>query len=177
VTEPRWLSEAGGELAAIFGQVDLVVFDFDGVMTDNAVWLDASGNELVRCWRSDGIGLARLKAVGVKPLIISMEANKVVTARADKLKVECLQGILDKAAALTEYAARHSIPLERAAYMGNDINDLAPMRIVGLPIAVADAVDEVLTSVRFRTRRPGGHGAVREVCDLIFAARSGKSRT
>ena len=158
-------------LELLLRSIEAVVFDFDGVFTDNTVFVDQHGIESVRCWRSDGLGLARLRALEVKVLILSTEANPIVTTRATKLTTECVQGVADKAAALMTWASANDILLSRIAFVGNDINDMPAFRIVGLPIGVADSADEVSPLVRLRTTRPGGFGAVREVCDLIWQVR------
>jgi 3-deoxy-D-manno-octulosonate 8-phosphate phosphatase (KDO 8-P phosphatase) len=151
--------------------VSLIVFDFDGVFTDNSVYVTQEGVESVRCWRSDGLGLARLREVGVRCCIISTESNPVVTVRARKLNVECRQGIADKALAIRQICAELGIAQANTMFVGNDINDIPGFATVGLAVAVADAAPEVLPHVAYRTQRPGGFGAVREVCDLIFHAR------
>jgi 3-deoxy-D-manno-octulosonate 8-phosphate phosphatase (KDO 8-P phosphatase) len=151
--------------------VQLVVFDFDGVFTDNTVYTDQHGIETVRCWRSDGLGLARLRAIGVQAYILSTEENPVVLARAKKLKIPCMQGVADKAAAIMDVCHAKGISLERTVFLGNDINDIPAFKLVGLAVAVADAYPEVHPHVAYRTERRGGYGAVREVCDLIFHAR------
>jgi 3-deoxy-D-manno-octulosonate 8-phosphate phosphatase (KDO 8-P phosphatase) len=165
--------ETGPDLLQMLRAVRLVVFDFDGVFTDNTVYVSQEGQESVRCWRSDGLGLARLRSVGVSLLILSTEANPVVTARADKLKIPCVQAVEDKAAALVRVCKQLGIPLTETAFVGNDINDIPALKLVGLPIAVADAYPEIFTHVTYRTAKPGGLGAVREICDLIFHAREG----
>lgn len=150
--------------------VDALVTDFDGVHTDDRVLVASDGTESVLANRSDGLGVAALREAGIPVLILSKERNPVVTARADKLGVEVLQAIDDKATALAEWAASKGLDLSRIAYVGNDINDLAPMAAVGWPIAVADARPEVLAAARVVLRTPGGHGAVREVADRILSA-------
>lgn len=147
--------------------LDLVVFDFDGVMTNNLVLVDQDGHEAVLCNRSDGLGLAELKASGMRMLVISTETNPVVQARCHKLGLECLSGIADKAAALEQFLTTASIEPARVAFIGNDRNDLPAMALVGWPIAVADAWPEVLARARIRLNRQGGMGAVREFCDLL----------
>lgn len=148
-------------------RVQVVGFDFDGVFTDNAVYVFQDGREAVRCSRSDGLGLRRLEAAGVIPVIVSTETNPVVTERSRKLGVRCVQGCDDKLAALTTVLDELGVGLDRAAYVGNDINDLACLHQVALPIVVGDAWPEVKGAALYCTRRPGGQGAVREVCDLI----------
>lgn len=154
--------------------VQLVAFDFDGVFTDNTVYVTQNGVESVRCWRSDGLGLARLKRLGVHLLIVSTEQNPVVTARASKLKVACRQGIEDKADAIKKISRELGVALEHVMFVGNDINDIPAFKSVGLPVSVADAYPEVLPHILMQTCKPGGYGAVREVCDLIFEARNGQ---
>lgn len=149
----------------------LVLFDFDGVFTDNMVYVMQDGTEAVRCSRADGIGLRRLERTGIHPMILSTEVNPVVSMRARKLQIECVQGCEDKAAALGEICRKRGIDRSAVAFVGNDLNDLACMSLVGLPIAVADAYPEVLAVARHRTLRRGGDGAVREVCDWISSLR------
>jgi len=153
--------------------VKLIAFDFDGVFTDNTVYVTQGGVESVRCWRSDGLGLSRLQSIGVQAFIISTEENPVVTARANKLKIPCKQGVEDKAVAILQICTDHGIAPEHTMFVGNDINDIPAFKMVGFPVAVAEAYPEVFPHVLFRTEKPGGFGAVREVCDLIFQARNG----
>lgn len=162
-----------GRLGELLAGIRLVAFDFDGVFTDNMVYVAQDGIELVRCWRSDGIGLTRLRGLGAQALILSTEVNPVVTARANKLKTRCKQGIEDKAAAILDECREQGFDPMHVAFVGNDINDIPAFKAVGLPIAVADACPEVFPHVLYRTTKSGGYGAVREVCDLIFHARHG----
>ena len=151
----------------------LIAFDFDGVFTDNGVYVFQDGTEAVRCCRCDGLGLEKLARLGVEAIIISTEANPVVSARARKLKLPCIQNCGDKLGALREVTAEKGLTLEETAFVGNDINDLACLRAVGLPIVVADAHPDVIPFALYRTRLLGGHGAVREICDLLERAREG----
>ena len=153
--------------------VQLIAFDFDGVFTDNSVYVSQEGTESVRCWRSDGLGLTRLRSVGVQSFIISTEANPVVTARANKLKMPCKQGIEDKAATILETCRELGVSPEQTMFVGNDINDIPAFKSVGIPVAVADAYPEVSPHVLYCTEKPGGFGAVREICDLVFHAKNG----
>ena len=157
--------------------VDALVTDFDGVHTDDTVMVDQLGRETVRVSRSDGHGIARLRAAGVPVLILSAEENPVVGRRAEKLGVECAQGIADKGAVLRDWAAARGIRLDRIAYLGNDRGDLPALALVGWPIAVADATPEVLAGARLVLRRRGGDGAVRELSDLIVGARMTRGAT
>jgi len=163
-------------VAADLVAVRLVVFDFDGVFTDNTVYVSEDGTETVRCWRGDGLGLQALQRLGVGVLILSTEVNPVVSVRGRKLKVECVQGCDDKRTRLESIVRERGLTLDQVAYVGNDINDLGCLEAVGVPVVVFDAHPSVLAAARLRTVRPGGHGAVREVCDLLVAAREGTSQ-
>jgi 3-deoxy-D-manno-octulosonate 8-phosphate phosphatase (KDO 8-P phosphatase) len=151
--------------------VRLVAFDFDGVFTDNAVYVAQDGTEAVRCTRSDGLGLQQLAALGISTLIISTETNPVVAARSRKLAIRCIQGCDDKRAMLQRVVDELGLSLAEAAFVGNDINDLDCLKVVGLPIVVADAHEAVMPFAIFRTAARGGQGAVREICDLIAAVK------
>lgn len=154
--------------------VRLVVFDFDGVFTDNSVYVMEDGREAVRCFRGDGLGLEKLRLCGIETVIISTETNQVVAARAKKLKIDCIYGCSDKLDTLEQYVLSRGIPLEQVAYVGNDINDLECLKAVGFPLVVQDAHPDVIASACYQTNRPGGYGAVREVCDFISESLSGR---
>jgi YrbI family 3-deoxy-D-manno-octulosonate 8-phosphate phosphatase len=151
--------------------VDAVITDFDGVHTDDLVLVAQDGHESVRVSRADGLGVERLRSVGIPLLIVSKEINPVVRARAAKLGVELLHGVEDKRRVVREWLAARQIPGDRAAYLGNDVNDLGPMGLVGWPVAVADAHPAVQQAARLVLARPGGYGAVRELCDLVIEYR------
>lgn len=155
-------------------QVELLVFDFDGVFTDNSVWINQDGVESVRCSRADGLGLARLRALGLPMFVVSTEVNPVVSVRAAKLQLSCEQAVTDKGQAVAELCDRLSIDSANTCFLGNDINDIPAFEQVGFPVAVADAYPEVDDWVVYRTRRAGGYGAVRELCDLIHRAKTGR---
>jgi len=155
------------KIEEVIHRIRLVAFDFDGVFTDNMVYVSEDGSEAVRCYRSDGIGLHKLKKLGIETVIISTEANPVVSARAQKLKTRCIQDCQDKRAVLEDLAEENNITLAEVAFVGNDINDLPCLECVGLPIAVQDAYPDVLHTALYQTKQPGGRGAVREVCDLF----------
>ena len=148
--------------------VRLIIFDFDGVFTDNTVYVTQDGIESVRCWRSDGLGLARLSSVDVQVFIISTEANPVVSARALKLKLRCKQGVEDKAEAILEICKELKISPMETMFVGNDINDIPAFKSIGFPVAVADAYPEILPHVLYRTQKSGGYGVVREICDIVY---------
>ena len=151
----------------IIREIRLIAFDFDGVFTDNMVYVFEDGREAVRCSRGDGMGLQKLKRLGIETLIISTEQNPVVSARAQKLNIRCVQDCPDKRAELEKITQELGISLAQTAFVGNDINDRACLTCVGLPIVVQDAHPDVLPLARYRTQRPGGKGAVREICDLF----------
>lgn len=151
--------------------VDAIVTDFDGVHTDDRASLTADGTEHVRVHRGDGLGIASIRRAGVPFLILSTEQNSVVASRAHKLGVEVAHGIDDKSGELLAWLAARDLDPARVAYVGNDINDLGPMSLVGWPVAVADAHPEVRAAARHVLTRSGGDGAVREMCDLVLAAR------
>nr|WP_309102877.1 acylneuraminate cytidylyltransferase [Microbacterium sp.] len=150
--------------------VRAIVTDFDGVHTDDTAIIDADGGERVRVSREDGMGVALLRRAGVPMLILSTEVNAVVRARAEKLRVPVLHGIDDKESALRTWAQENAIPLTDIAYLGNDVNDLAAMRIVGWPVAVANAHPLVLEEARVVLSRRGGNGAVRELIERVLAS-------
>ena len=148
-------------------RIRLIGFDFDGVFTDNMVYVLQDGSEAVRCNRSDGIGLQKLKKLGIETVIISTESNPVVSARAQKLKIRCFQNCEDKRKTLQNFAREFGISLDEVAFVGNDINDRPCLIRVGLPIVVQDSHPDVVPLAAYRTRNRGGHGAVREICDLF----------
>ncbi len=153
-------------------KIKAVVFDFDGVFTTNQVIVSETGEESVICNRSDGYGMRLLESLPLEVMILSTEINPVVSARARKLKIECHQNCPAKAPELRRLMEKKGIPLELVAYVGNDVNDLECMNLVGLPIAVADAFPEVLEAAKLVLRSSGGKGAVREVCELIYSAQT-----
>jgi 3-deoxy-D-manno-octulosonate 8-phosphate phosphatase (KDO 8-P phosphatase) len=158
------------ELRAGLERVQLAIFDFDGVFTDNRVWVNEQGEETLVFSRSDGLGLRRLEEVGVRPLIVSMEQNPIVSARAGKLRVDCVQGVEDKLTVLQERTGEIGVALADTAYVGNDINDADCLRAVGVPVVPADAWPEVKPLARWVLQRAGGAGCVREFCDAVWEA-------
>lgn len=160
--------------AETLAAIRLLVFDFDGVFTDNAVWVDETGTESVRCFRSDGVWLHRLAATGVHLAVLSSEPNPVVLKRCEKLRLRCEHGCKDKAEGIAQLADEYGVPLTQTAFVGNDINDEPALRTVGLPILVADAHRSVVPLAKWIIQTPGGHGAVREICDVICEAREAR---
>jgi YrbI family 3-deoxy-D-manno-octulosonate 8-phosphate phosphatase len=154
----------------------LVVFDFDGVMTDNRVWVGEHGEEWVACNRSDGLGLDRLRRLGLDLFVLSSETNPVVASRCRKLGVPFGQGVRDKADRLRSLLLERGIAASDVVYVGNDINDADCLRMVGCGVVVADAHPEVRCVASLTLTRPGGHGAVRELCDRLAAHVSDRRR-
>lgn len=152
-------------------RIRFVVFDFDGVFTDNRVWTNEHGEESVACWRGDAHGLRRLEEVGVDHLIISTEVNAAVGARARKIRATCIQGVADKPPVLREEIAKRGFTLEETAYLGNDVNDAGCLEIAGLPVVPADAWPEVVPLAQLVLTRAGGYGCVRELCDAVWNAK------
>ncbi len=150
------------------GDLDAVVLDFDGTQTDDRVWVDGEGGERVAVHRGDGMGVAALRRAGIEVLILSTEAHPVVSARAAKLGVECLQGVDRKGEALVAWCAAKKLDPQRVLYLGNDVNDLPCFAEVGWPVAVGSAHPPVRAAARAVTTVPGGHGAVREIASWIL---------
>ena len=147
--------------------IKLLVYDFDGVMTDNKVYVDQHGNEMVQVSRADGLGISEIRKLGIQQMILSTEINPVVGARAKKLDLFCLQGVVTKAQALTEYCNVHQISLSDVAYVGNDINDLEVMKLVGTTFCPADAYSSIKEISQFILSSKGGNGVSREILDLL----------
>jgi N-acylneuraminate cytidylyltransferase len=150
--------------------VRLLALDFDGVMSDNRVIVLEDGREAVLCSRGDGMGMDLLRAAGLPVVVISKEGNPVVTARCNKLKLRCVQGVGEKLPVLEGIAGELGIGMDAVAFMGNDVNDLTCIRASGVGIAPVDSHPAVLREVDIVTSLPGGMGAVREVADLLVAA-------
>ena len=149
--------------------VRLLVLDFDGVLTDNRVWVDDQGHESVAASRSDGLGLEMLrKLTNIEVMVISKEENPVVKARCQKLAVPVIQSVLDKEEALREIIEKKNIAPSNVIYVGNDMNDLPAFKVAGFCVAPSDAHPEVLRRSDLVLSKKGGHGAVRELCDLIL---------
>ncbi|HSV86245.1 MAG TPA: acylneuraminate cytidylyltransferase [Levilinea sp.] len=149
-------------------EIELIVFDFDGVLTDNRVWVNEEGREMIAANRSDSLGIRHVLNAGVKVIVLSTEVNSVVTARCRKMKIQAIQGVDDKAAALRAYLHEQKIDRARVVFVGNDINDTPCFSIVGCAVAVADAQPEARRQADLVLTRTGGHGAARELCDLVL---------
>lgn len=153
------------------GRVRLLVMDVDGVLTDGGIYYTERGDELKRFDVRDGQGLVLLRQAGVLTAVITRRRSEIVARRAAELGIgEVHQGATDKRAVLESLLARHGMPAAEVAYVGDDVGDLPAMQLVGVPIAVSDAVPPVKKAAVYVTRAHPGHGAVRELCDLILAA-------
>jgi 3-deoxy-D-manno-octulosonate 8-phosphate phosphatase (KDO 8-P phosphatase) len=152
--------------------VRLLVLDVDGVLTDGRIYLPASGDELKVFDVRDGSGLVAARQAGIEIAIISGRSAAAVDRRAQELGIRHVaQGVRDKGAALTSLLETLGLDASASACIGDDVPDLPMLERAGLSIAVADAHADVLRAVDWITSRPGGRGAVREVCDLLLSGR------
>jgi 3-deoxy-D-manno-octulosonate 8-phosphate phosphatase (KDO 8-P phosphatase) len=143
--------------------------DVDGVLTDEGIYLGSSELELKRFNVHDGMGVTLIRKAGIVPFIITARTSAAVTLRSRELGIdEVHQGVTDKLTCLREIASRRDIPLHEIAFIGDDLSDLTVLWKVGLPIAVANATDDVRQAARFTTSRSGGEGAVREACEYVL---------
>ena len=152
----------------LIDKIKLFVYDFDGVMTNNKVYVNQYGKEMVQVNRADGLGVSEIKKLEIEQIIISTEQNPVVSARAKKLDIPCLQGIDNKKDALMDYCQGNNIDLRNIAYIGNDINDLEAMKLVGVTFCPADAHYSIKQVSQHVLKTKGGHGVIRELLDLII---------
>ena len=153
--------------------IRLVVSDFDGVFTDGMVYTDQHGVESVRCSRRDSLGIFMLRKVGIPFVVVSKETNFVVAARCEKMEVKFYHGVENsegKLAILKRIVGEMKLEMSQVAYIGDDVNDIEPMQVVGLPVSVADGHSKVKFCAKFTTKAVGGQHAVREVCELILTA-------
>lgn len=160
----------------ILADIKAIAFDFDGVFTDNRVYVAQNGEETVVCDRSDGMGISMLRSAGIPLVIISTEKNPVVAVRGSKLNVDVLQGIEDKLPTLSEWVVAHQLSIDQVAFVGNDINDVECLSAVGFGMVVADAYSVAIDAADFVLSKKGGRGAVREVADLWLEANPRSSR-
>jgi len=153
-------------------KVRLVAFDVDGVFTDGRFYVSDGGIESKSFNTQDGYGIRRLIESGIDVAVISGRESAAVTQRMVELGVtHVIQGCKDKVAALNDLTAELSISVNECAYVGDDVPDLPLLQEVGFAVAVANAVTEIKTQCDYTTTAAGGHGAVREVCELVLAAR------
>jgi YrbI family 3-deoxy-D-manno-octulosonate 8-phosphate phosphatase len=151
-------------------KVDLIISDFDGVITDNRVWVNEDGTETVAAYRSDSIRIRDMRDAGMDVIILSSEINRVVEARAKKMGVEAFHGIgiREKGRVMREILEQKNVKAENVIFIGNDLNDLPCFEVAGWAVAVADAYPEVIRAADFVLSKPGGHGALRELFDIIL---------
>jgi YrbI family 3-deoxy-D-manno-octulosonate 8-phosphate phosphatase len=152
----------------LLSKIKLFVFDFDGVLTNNTVYLDQNGNELVNCSRSDGLAFDLLRKLNKDMYIISTETNPVVNARAKKLKVPVLQGIKNKAELLEDIVQDNNFEFSQVCYIGNDINDYFAMKLCGLKVCPSDSHKRIIEIADVVLSSKGGHGIVRELIEDVF---------
>ena len=148
--------------------ISAIIFDFDGVLTDDRVYVDQDGREMVCCNRRDGLGFDILRKSGIKLFILSTETNPVVARRADKLKVKAVQGSRDKAESLRKLALAEGINLAETLFVGNDINDLPAIRICGYSACPSDAHPRIKLAVSHILQTPGGQGVTREIIETLL---------
>jgi N-acylneuraminate cytidylyltransferase len=141
--------------------------DFDGCLTDDRVWLNQEGEEFVAANRKDGLAVKRLKNLGIQVVITSTETNKVVLARGNKIGVEVLQGIADKAESIEQYLNQKNLSWEDIWYLGNDVNDLGAIRKAKFSICPSDAVKAVKKEVDLKLKTKGGYGVLSELATLL----------
>ena len=146
----------------------MLILDFDGVITDDRVYVGEDGKESVCCTRGDGMGTTLLRRAGLPVLVVSTEKNPVVAARCAKLKVECVQGVPDKTAELRRILSERKIDPARVVFVGNDINDIGCAKIAGASFCVADGHPMLKRAAKGVLTKPGGRGAVREIAELLL---------
>lgn len=149
-------------------RIEGIVFDFDGVFTDDCVLVDEHGAEAVRCSRRDGMGIEMLRSAGLPMIVLSKERNPVVARRCEKLRLDYLQGQESKIGALEAWIGERGLEAKHVVYVGNDINDIECMAAVGCAVAPANAHPKALAAASVVLRCDGGKGAIRELADMIL---------
>jgi 3-deoxy-D-manno-octulosonate 8-phosphate phosphatase (KDO 8-P phosphatase) len=153
--------------------VRLAIFDVDGVLTDGTIWIGPQGEAFKAFNIHDGHGLKMLQQQGIATAIISGRSSEAVSRRAAELAIQhVVQGAEDKVAAFARLAAQCAVRAEECSFMGDDLPDLGVLRACGLAVSPANAVDEVKAVSHYVTLAGGGHGAVREFCELVIRART-----
>jgi len=149
-------------------QLDALIFDFDGVLTDDLVWVDQEGREMVCCNRTDGLAFDVLRKLEVKMFILSTETNPVVLKRGEKIRVPVHQGSPDKFNSLKKLTEIHNFSMKQLFYIGNDLNDYYAMKSCGYSACPADSHPKILEIAKFPLRANGGQGVVRELVESVF---------
>lgn len=152
--------------------IELLLTDVDGVLTDGGVILNNEGVESKQFHIRDGLGFKLWRQAGFKCGLITGRNSQVVRLRAQELSMDIVrQGITDKATVAQEVLKKFNLEPEQLAFVGDDLIDLGAIRLAGLGVAVADAVDEVKDAADYTTKKPGGKGAIREVIEVILKAK------
>ena len=151
------------------GSIEALIFDFDGVLTNNKVYLDQEGKESVSCCRTDGLAFDLLHKLQKPTYILSTEKNPVVTARAKKLKIPVVQGISNKVDGIKDLALKENFDLERTLYVGNDLNDYRVMQLCGYTACPADSHKKIKEISTIILKTSGGNGIVRELLEDVFS--------
>jgi len=153
--------------------IELLSLDTDGVLTDGGIYFNDAGEEIRKFNVKDGMGIKLAQDKGVKVVIITSSSTPSIGHRATALGVDHVYlGVSDKREKLTELCADLELSFDQVVHMGDDLNDIPVMEMVGCPISVADAVQDAIATALFVTEKKGGDGAVREVCDLIVSAKN-----
>ena len=153
--------------------IRLFATDVDGVLTDEGIYYAESGDEWKKFNTRDGMGIKLLQRAGIITAIVTQERTKLVARRAEKLAIpELHQGVLDKLSLVREMAARHGLTLSQVAYIGDDVNDLETLKRVGFSATPADGMPQIVAVVDYVCQKKGGEGAVREIIEMILAARA-----
>ena len=156
--------------------IEAIIFDFDGVFTNNKVYVDQNGNEIVECNRSDGLAFDLLrkffkeKSLKIKLFILSTETNPVVLARAKKLKIECYQGVNNKLDFIKVKFQKKENSKNKLIYLGNDLNDYAAMKYCNYSISPSDSHEKILSISDHILSAKGGEGCIREFSEKIIKA-------
>jgi N-acylneuraminate cytidylyltransferase len=145
----------------------IIVSDFDGVMTDNRALVDENGKESVYVSRADGQGINIMKEMGIEVIVLSTEKNPVVSRRAEKLGIFCLQDVRDKRQAVLEYCRENNLKTSEVAYIGNDVNDLGALEVAGVKIVPSDGDKSVKRIADIITDTNGGYGVIREIAAIL----------
>ena len=164
-------------LPKILQGIRLLATDVDGVLTDGGMYDAESGDEWKKFNTRDGMGLKLLQQAGVITAIVTRERTKLVTRRAEKLEIgELHQGVMDKVSLVREMVARHGLTMSQVAYIGDDVNDLEALQVVGFSATPADGMPQIIAAVDYVCQKKGGEGAVREIIEMILGAQRSKSK-
>lgn len=148
-------------------KLKLIISDFDGVFTNNKVLVFEDGREAVQCSRSDGLGLRALRSAGIETVVVSSETNRTVRARCEKLDLKCYDGVIDKGAFVRELVGSRDVSFDEILGIGNDINDLSFLRLVGIASCPGDACREVRDLADIVYPSFGGDGVFRDLAEVL----------